>query len=74
MRVSYANKSLNYLLPNVSQLCMYERRVGHVIGYYRYSDSIVINSRPFKLVPFESFGAVSYSPSIVWLYLASVPR
>jgi len=32
MRVSYANKPLNYLLTNVSQLCMYE----WVMHYYRY--------------------------------------
>ena len=31
MRVSYANKPLNYLLTNVSQLCMYE----WVMQYYQ---------------------------------------
>jgi len=30
--------------------------------------------RSFKLVSFESLGAVSYWPSLVWLYLAYIPR
>jgi len=33
------------------------------------------HSRSFKLVPFESFGAVSYSPSIVTMAVSSIiPR
>ena len=32
------------------------------------------HSRSFKLVPFDSLGAVSYSSSIVTMALASLPR